>query len=550
MTVSRIYTPDTYSGNGVTKVFTITFSFLDNDHLLLFLTETTTGTVTPLNVDVDFTATGAGSGAGGTATLVTAPPTGYVLTLALNMPLIQGTSFEDGGPLPAASLEEAFDYQTMLAQQLQEQLSRAFIAPATFTGSLAMPAPIPGYALASNPTGTAFSWVPNTSASQLAQLADTTNAANGAGLSGFNATLSYAAGTVGNAIKNAVSVASIVAQTFQAFTTTGTSTAYVLTPSPAIGSLVAGQRFRVKFHVAGGINPTIAISGLTAVSLNQYDSTGAKVPASLALGQLTDIEYDGTDAVVMDPLAAPVLAGARNLKVSTTGLSAVVRITAEEIIIKGTGYAPLLLTAVSQTVTMTVSGAGGLDTGTVAAGSFYYFYLIAKPDGTRSAIVSGSSSSPTMPPGYTHKALVSAIITDGTANKYPLRIGQAGNKVHYQQAAGSNVVTIPALATGAQGNPNTPVWVAVSVLGYVPPIATALLLTVCSQDTQSAVCVSPNASYGAFNSIPGPAAMLNMSNDGSWGYVEREMALESTNIYYAATKANSGVYCNGYVLPF
>lgn len=53
-------------------------------------------------------------------------------------------------------------------------------------------------------------------------------------------------------------------QTFSAFTTGGTGTAYTLTPVPAISGYAANQSFYVNFNVASGINPTLNISGLGA----------------------------------------------------------------------------------------------------------------------------------------------------------------------------------------------------------------------------------------------------------------------------------------------
>ena len=112
------------------------------------------------------------------------------------------------------------------------------------------------------------------------------------------------------------------AQTYTAFTTAGTSTAYTLTPSPAIAALAAGQRFRVKFNAANGAAPTLAVSGLAATALKVYDSTGAKIapPAgTLALNMLSDVEYDGTDWVVLDRVNLAA-SGANN---DITALSAV-----------------------------------------------------------------------------------------------------------------------------------------------------------------------------------------------------------------------------------
>jgi hypothetical protein len=99
--------------------------------------------------------------------------------------------------------------------------------------------------------------------------------------------------------------AGIQAQTYTAFTTAGTSTAYTLTPSPAIGSLVANQRFRVKFNAANGAAPTLAVSGLAATALKVYNSAGSKVApgvGTITLNMLTDVEYDGTDFVVLMPV--------------------------------------------------------------------------------------------------------------------------------------------------------------------------------------------------------------------------------------------------------
>ena len=47
-----------------------------------------------------------------------------------------------------------------------------------------------------------------------------------------------------------------------AYTTAGTSTAYTLTPSPAITAYAANQSFFVTFHTASGAAPTLAISGV------------------------------------------------------------------------------------------------------------------------------------------------------------------------------------------------------------------------------------------------------------------------------------------------
>lgn len=81
-----------------------------------------------------------------------------------------------------------------------------------------------------------------------------------------------------------------------ATTSAGSSTAYTLTPANALAALTTGASRQVIFHVAGGAAPTMAVSGLTAKPLKQYEND-AKVNARVTAGQTTSIVYDGTDWV-------------------------------------------------------------------------------------------------------------------------------------------------------------------------------------------------------------------------------------------------------------
>lgn len=101
------------------------------------------------------------------------------------------------------------------------------------------------------------------------------------------------------------SATGLISQLHTAFTTTGTSTAFILTPTQVQTAYAAGQRFRVKFSLTAGVAPTINVSGLGAKALKLYNSAGVKVAASatsIIANILTDIEYDGVDFVILDPL--------------------------------------------------------------------------------------------------------------------------------------------------------------------------------------------------------------------------------------------------------
>lgn len=126
--------------------------------------------------------------------------------------------------------------------------------------------------------------------------------------------------------------ADIQAQTATAFTTGGSNTAYTLTPTPALAALATNQRFRVNFHTAAGATPTLAISGLTAKSLKYKDAGGNKqavTSTQIPSGWISDVEYDGTDYVLLDvpaldrqiqPITASVGSNALTITLNPTTL--------------------------------------------------------------------------------------------------------------------------------------------------------------------------------------------------------------------------------------
>lgn len=84
--------------------------------------------------------------------------------------------------------------------------------------------------------------------------------------------------------------------------------AYAITPAPAIGSYVAGQRFCFRADVANTGNATLAISGLAAKNiLKGHDQTLAT--GDIEIGQFVDVIYDATaDAFQMQsPVGIPAV---------------------------------------------------------------------------------------------------------------------------------------------------------------------------------------------------------------------------------------------------
>jgi hypothetical protein len=231
----------------------------------------------------------------------------------------------------------------------------------------------------------------------------------------------------GHGITDALTKAEIQSQAATAFTTGGAAPAFTLTPSPAIDAYGPNQRFRVKFHAAAGDPATINISGKGAKVLKQYDASGAKVAAVIAVDQLADVEYDGAHCVLLDPLpAAPVLpynyfSGfllANNAAAPTTTVdvaAGVARDTTDSVNLKLSSIVRGILQAAG-------SWAAGdnqnkLDAGIKAISAWYHVFVIRKiSDGTGDILFSLSATAPTLPAGYAGFRRISSIRTDAGGN--------------------------------------------------------------------------------------------------------------------------------------
>lgn len=123
------------------------------------------------------------------------------------------------------------------------------------------------------------------------------------------------------------------------------------------------------------------------------------------------------------------------IKSDNTNPNYQIRIDCTEIVLKDSADLPRKFSSWSNALAdLTASGAGGLDTGSEASSTWYYVWLIAKEDGTKSQMLSTSATSPTMPSGYTYKALVGAVRNNSSS--HIVRFYQIGRHVSYDWRAG------------------------------------------------------------------------------------------------------------------
>lgn len=244
----------------------------------------------------------------------------------------------------------------------------------------------------------------------------------------------------------------------------------------------------------------------------------------------------------------PVAGSFSGLKISTTGLSAAVSVSAAQLILARVDGEAYRASNVALSINCSAIGVNGLDTGVVAASTWYAVWVVS--DGVNvSGLLSLSAIAPSLPAGYTHKARVGWIRTDATANKYPLSTLQCGNRAQYIMTGG-NVSNLPILAAGAGGNILTPVYVAVATGAFVPPTASVINLSLTSGGgTPNSAMAAPNARYGGLNSLSNPAPLAAGLGSGTNARVTvfGELVLESNSVYYVSDTAQGVLFVIGWV---
>lgn len=204
------------------------------------------------------------------------------------------------------------------------------------------------------------------------------------------------------------------------------------------------------------------------------------------------------------------------------------------------GSASVNLSSVSVTIDATINGANGLDSGGLANTTWYTVWIIYNSaTATTAGLISTSASAPTMPAGYTFKARVGYVRTDGAAHF--LRVLQYGRDAQYYSPP------VPQIATGAAvGDPTIPTWVAASVSTFVPPTASKIRLYVTLEGTNSVVIVAPNPNYLDDVDLVNPPPLTLFGDTGIQWSIGADFVLESTNIYWASSAGSASVWCLGW----
>lgn len=264
---------------------------------------------------------------------------------------------------------------------------------------------------------------------------------------------------------------------------------------------------------------------VTASNLNQLVDSATILPTAItALSQKTT--PDGDDTVMVSDSAnggalkkvkfssfpsggstdvvtgTAALAPFRNLKIANNGGSpqTTLDITVDEITLATGSGTPTYLRNITASANITVSGAGGLDTGSEAGSTFYYVYAIHNGTLTK-GLLSTSGTSPNLPSGYTYFGLIGLIYNDiGSSFVTSCQLNR--------QVAVKSALPIQSNTAAATS------WVAVSTApALIPPIAHRVWgIAVVTTSTDLVVSIGGVNDHAAFESMIGVATSGNATD--------------------------------------
>lgn len=293
MSVSTTEARETYNGDGVSVNFATPY-FLANADLKVYV-DGVLKTIT-----TDYSVSGAGVTSGGTVTMLSAPVSGTGNVVIIREPdQLQSSQLPSNDPFPSKTVETMIDKLTMLVQRLFDKTARTLSLSDSDSSSVSLTLPAAS-ALKFFRWNASANAIENVDISTLSAVALPIPVAQG----GTGATTAAAA----RASLGVLSSSENQTQIATRFTAGGTADAITGTLSPAIASYTAGLRVTTT---PGGANtvtgPTLNLNSLGTKTIKKRSSTGSKV--ALVAGDYNasgpfDLEYDGTDFILLNPLPA------------------------------------------------------------------------------------------------------------------------------------------------------------------------------------------------------------------------------------------------------
>jgi len=327
---------------------------------------------------------------------------------------------------------------------------------------------------------------------------------------------------------------------FYFFITSATATATCL------DAATAGSGYTVKFVNQFASTKPLILAVASGPAF--YHPNGSNSPTiTLQPGESCAIYSSGGVYFVLELVRnkTAIQGGVKKLKIIAPDGTTAPVVTADQVTVEDANGRAMRLSNLNVTMNLGTTGAGGLDTGTIAAGKMYFIWAIAKEDSTQNVVASLSETSPLLPTDYTMKAHIGTVVTkQGAATLRGTR--QSGRSVQYAQPL--------TIASGAQGtySATAPTWAEKTVAAnsgasaFVPLTASKIVIIGngnLGSGTSQYTYAAPNASYGGYQSSNPPPIMAGVVN-GAMAF--GGLVLEATTIQVVGSGTASAVYCLGW----
>ena len=224
-------------------------------------------------------------------------------------------------------------------------------------------------------------------------------------------------------------------------------------------------------------------------SLTVANSTGA-ITASGGIANAGTITAGtiNSGVVMVGPINKNIYA---TTNISSSANQTTIKITADKLTVYDTSNNFSVLSSVDVSPAITGSGANGLDTGSEATSTWYYYYVIYNGS-TTAGLLSASSTSPTMPSGYTYKKYIGAIYNQSDGHFVELyQKGGLCYSFYGTTTANNNIKTM----TGSSCTANTQH--TVNPTAFIPPNTDFYRFRI-QADTASTASVNIHFNSGLF----------------------------------------------------
>jgi hypothetical protein len=320
----------------------------------------------------------------------------------------------------------------------------------------------------------------------------------------------------------------------------GAANVYAMNPAQAISAYSSSQLFLLPAINTNTTGSTLNVSGKGALPIQNQGGSPIGPGAIVAANNYV-LACTGTAFVLLNPSTPRGPTMVSNLVGSAPGGASSATFTADDIVVTDPFGNQTSIAAFNQTVALTIAGAGGLDTGAVAANTWYAVHAVYGASGVNS-VASLSRATPTIPAGFSYFGFIGWVRTD--AGSHIRAFTQDGPDAQWVNTG----TGLQQMAVGVTANQTTPV-LAVPIGAYCPPGASKIVLSAFRSGNNS-VGVAPNGNYGILTSASNPPPVIVAANAGSTLAWSGSFVLESTNIYWCSGDAPNALYALGYRINF